>query len=518
MKNFNDFFANLLGKDGKRAVPQPHAGRRPIERVKPALGAERMAGVPYKRGDFIGKDYEVCGLLGQGGFGVVYLAYSHRGDAVFALKTFRDEYLQDTKSIEHFRKEAQVWVDLERHPHLVQAWFVDEIAGRLYIGMEYIAPDDEGVNSLEGHLERRPPDLAQSLLWAIQFCHGMEYAYSHGIRAHRDVKPANILISQGQSVKISDFGLAGVLGSARREKGISLGVQQGRVGLSCTLDGAGFGTPTHMPPEQFTNASDCDERSDIYAFGIVLYQMATAGKLPFLAPLPRDRSEEEMARFWRNMHSLHSKSPVPSVDSPLFPVIERCLRKQPGKRCQTFVELRNELEPLLRRETGEVIKPPELQELEAWEWGNKAFSVFTLGHFEEAIRCCDRALELGPREAMAWNIRGASLDSLGRLNEAVRCYDRALELDPKLAMAWFNKGLYLDRLGRLGEALRCYEKAVVLVPRDAQAWIRKASVEEKLGRRREAAHSYKRFIALAPGQYPDHLELALQRLRELGGR
>ena len=80
---------------------------------------------------------------------------------------------------------------------------------RLYIAMEYIAPNEEGLNSLEGYLQRRPPDLAQSLRWAIQVCHGMEYAYSKGVRAHRDLKPANIMISQDMTAKITDFGLAG---------------------------------------------------------------------------------------------------------------------------------------------------------------------------------------------------------------------------------------------------------------------------------------------------------------------
>jgi serine/threonine protein kinase len=170
--------------------------------------------VGYKKGDFIGPKYEVYNVLGVGGFGVVYLVYSREMKSVYALKTFRDEYLEDPQTRDRFRKEAQVWIDLERHPNLVRASFIDEISGRLFIALEYIAPDEHGLNSLEGYLRYTPPDLAQNLRWSIQFCHGMEYAYSKGIRAHRDIKPANIMISQDKAVKISDFGLAGVIGTS----------------------------------------------------------------------------------------------------------------------------------------------------------------------------------------------------------------------------------------------------------------------------------------------------------------
>jgi len=190
----NSSFGNWFGKS-KKKVSQPEAGQKPGAAPKPTPGAEHQPGAPYKKGDFIGQKYEVYGVLGMGGFGIVYLVYSHETKAVYALKTFRDQYLADQKEINRFHQEASVWVELGRHPYLVRANFVLEVTGRLYIGMEYIAPNEQGLNSLEGYLQQRPPDLAQSLRWAIQVCHGMEYACSKGVRAHRDLKPANILIS-----------------------------------------------------------------------------------------------------------------------------------------------------------------------------------------------------------------------------------------------------------------------------------------------------------------------------------
>jgi len=460
---------------------------------------KRVPGTPYKKGDFIGQKYEVYGVLGRGGFGVVYLVYSHETQSVYALKTFRDEYLADADARERFRREAGVWVELERHPYLVRASFVDEISGRLYIGLEYMAPDERGLNTLEGYLRRQPPDLAQSLRWGIQFCHGMEHAYRKGVRSHRDIKPANIMISQDRTVKITDFGLAGAVDSSGGVGGTGLSVKGGRVGFSGqTMEGAGFGTPTHMPPEQFSDASGCDERSDIYAFGVVLYQMATGGKLPFMAPLPRGSSQPEMMRYWQEMHRLHSASPVPKVDSSVYPIIQRCLDKDPAGRYQSFQELRSDLEPLLKRETQEVVRPPKGRRLEAWEWRNKGASLANLGRLEEAIRCYDRALEIDPQLVMAWNNRGVSLRRLGRPEEAIRCYDRALEIDPQHASAWINKGASLCRLGRHEEAIRCCDRALEIDPQFAMAWINKAASFSSLGRLEEAIRCCDRALEIDP--------------------
>jgi len=468
--------------------------------------SKRSSEVPYKKGDFIGQKYEVHKVLGRGGFGVVYLVYSHENKDVYALKTFRDEYLKDAETRELFRKEASVWADLERHPYLVRAYFAEEVAGRLYIAMEYIAPDEEELNSLECYLARRPPNLAQSLRWSIQFCYGMEYAYSRGIRCHRDIKPANIMISMDKTVKISDFGLAGVLGSARAISGIRLGVQQGRVGLS-TMEGKGFGTPTHMPPEQFTNAKDCDERSDIYAFGIVLYQLAMGGELPFLAPLPRDNSEEEMRRFWRAMHRLHSESPVPRLNSPLFPIIQHCLEKEPSKRYQTFKELRAVLEPLLKRQTGEAIKPPKTTELEASELSNKGTTLKNVGRVDEAIATLKRAIELDPSHANAHSNLGLAYYERGWIDQAMAEFKRAIELNPSHVYAHSNLGVAYYSKGWMDQAITEFKRAIELDPSHANAHSNLGNAYARKGWMDQAITEFKRAIELNPSHADPHFNL-----------
>jgi tetratricopeptide (TPR) repeat protein/tRNA A-37 threonylcarbamoyl transferase component Bud32 len=453
----------------------------------PASKQNLQPGAPYKKGDFIGQKYEVYGILGQGGFGIVYLVYSHETSKVYALKTFKDEYLADQEVRERFQKEAGVWVELGRHPYLVHAYFVEEISGRLYIGMEYIAPNEGGLNLLDGYLQRQLPDLAQSMCWGIQICHGMEYAYSKGVRAHRDLKPANIMITQDKTAKITDFGLAGVLTESPAMRDLGLGA----AGLSGqTMLGTGFGTPTHMAPEQFDNAALCDERSDIYSFGIMLYQMAAGGQVPFLAPLGAD--------FWQAMRQLHRESPVPRLDSPLFPIIQRCLEKSPEKRYQTFKEVRTNLEPLLLHQTGEVVIPPQLKELETWEWTNKGVSLNSLGHFEEALHCYDKALALDPHYGNAWTNKGNSLHFLGHDEDALHCYDKALEFDPHNVNAWNNKGLSLGSLGRYEEAIRCCDKALALDPHDGNAWTNKGNSLHFLGHDEDALHCYDKALEFDP--------------------
>jgi tetratricopeptide (TPR) repeat protein len=470
----------------------------------------------YKKGDVIGQKYFVHKVLGAGGFGIVYLVYSRETEVVYALKTLRDEHLQDQTTRRRFQKEAETWVNLERHPYIVRAYQVEAIGRRLFIAMEYIAPDQQGLNSLDGYLRGKPLELVQSLRWSIQFCYGMEYAYSRGVRSHRDIKPANIMIGFDGSVKISDFGLASVLDGSPEVTRIKLHIHRRVVGLpGQTLEGAACGTPTHMAPEQFTNAVGCDERSDIYSFGIVLYQMATGGKFPFLAPLPKTDAEEDAMHFWRAMHRLHSTSAVPRFKSPLFPVIHHCLEKKPAKRYQTFKELRRDLEALLKNQTGEAINPPELRELELWEWGNEGVSLEQLGHPEGAIRCFDKIIEINPLDAKTWVNKGVSLNTLGRFDEAIDCFDKGHGIAPHLTLTLEGKGYSLYSLGRVNEAVACFDKAVELNPLDALTWSNRGEILRRLDRLQEANECFDKAIELNP-KLPDAWEAKGATLSRMG--
>lgn len=460
----------------------------------------RAEGAASKKGDVIGGLYVVQGILGVGGFGVVYLVQSRESGAKHALKTLRDEYLKESETRELFRKEARVWVALDRHPNIVRAEFITELSGRLYIGMEYVEPGDKGHNSLAGYLATQPPDLAQGLRWCIQFCHGMEYARSRGIRCHRDVKPENIMITRDRTVKITDFGFAGVIENIRAGSGFP---QRRR-----SVQRSGFGTPAYMPPEQFQNASRCDERSDIYSLGIVLYQLASKGRFPFAL-----KGRHSVRNYWNDMHRLHAEARVPRLTSPLFPIIERCLQKEPNMRYQSFAELRADLDALLKSETGGVEKAGMAKGLAGWELYNKAYSLSNLGQLEEALLWYDKALEVNTHNTDAWNNKGACQHKLGRFEEAVQSFHHALACNKQNAPALRNLGSSLNALGRFAEALEALKKAASLEPSNESVWLNIGLIEERLGRHQDAVASFRSYLAKNPNGA--RIEFARQRINEL---
>ena len=466
-----------------------------VERTSANLPSDHI----YQPGDMIGQVYEVRSVLGQGGFGVVYLANVATTGKMYALKTIRDEYLADVQVKERFRKEATVWVELGRHPYLVGADGVREISGRLFIEMEYIPKNEQGLNTLSDYLKCRPPTLEQSLRWSIQVCYGMEFAYSKGIRAHRDLKPDNIMISQEGNALITDLGLASILDASPAGTGATLSMGLGNNASSGkTQMGVGLGTPLYMPPEQFENAVGCDQRSDIYSMGVILFQMANGDELPLVEIPLSGRSRAESIPLGLAMQQLNREIAIPELNSPLFPMIRRCLHKEPSRRYQHFSELRLELEALLERQCGEVFRPSQLQRLDVLELYNKASSLQDLGQYEEALRSFEVLTKFDPCQGMFWDGKGLALDYLGRHDEALRSYDQALKLDPNVWAVWSNKGNCCDSLGQHEEALHCFDKALELDPSSAKIWNNKATCLSGIGRYADAVTCYEQSLRLDP--------------------
>lgn len=456
----------------------------------------------YKKGDVIGDKYEVHSTLGNGHFGVVYLVYDREAEAVCALKTFKDEFLVDPSAWEAFQNETLLWVNLEQHPFILAAKCVAEFSGRLFVKMDYVAPDAEGRVNLHDHLRcGRPLPSERAVEWAIQFCLGMEHANAHSVKCHRDIKPANILISQGV-LKITDFGLASAAevawkGFAARQGGFLVtGGSVDGFGLSLVQSEGKMrcGTPGYMPPEVY-RGEPADVQSDIFSFGLVLWQMAAgSGSPPFVGAYRGDAEA-----YLREAYEQQMKGRVPSAGEPLSPVIERCLRPDASDRYQDFSVLRDELTFIFRKHTGRpTLQMPQVGERSAGYWSNKGAAFDVLGRHEEALGCFDRALAIDPRNALVWNHRGAALGGLGRHEEALVCYDKALEIDTRDAKAWFNKGNALADLGRMEEAILCFDKTLTIDPRDAKGWNNKGATLTDLGRHEEALGCYDKALGIDP--------------------
>lgn len=443
----------------------------------------------------IGEQYEVRRVLGgegKSGMGVVYVCYDRSAQQLYALKTFQDKYLYSDHIKESFRHEALAWVLLDSHPNIVQAVSVETLDNRLFIVLEYIEPDDAGRNTLTHYL-KYPISPVQAIEWAMQFCDGMAYAASQGVTPHRDIKPDNIMITRDGTLKITDFGLARFWEGTLR---------------SYDMDGypasSMAGTCPWMAPEQFDGISDL--RSDIYSFGIILYQMANGGKPPFTA----DSLE--------GYRQAHKEASIPRLYSRQFRIINKCLKKTPEKRYDDFRSLRADLGKLYRAWTG--IAPPhpsDRVEPGIWEYNNKGLALYNVGLVDEAIWVYRKALRSNPvfidshkaRLATIHNNLGVAYDARGEVDMAISEYKEALRLDPDLADAHNNLGTALRAKGLLGEAMREYRIALKLKPEHAMARHNLGLLYACMDKYEDAIREYREAIRLKPGFVEARINLGL---------
>ena len=295
-------------------------------------------------GDKLGP-YEILAPIGAGGMGEVYKARDTRLDRIVALKVSKSEFS------ERFEREARA-ISALNHSHICQLYDL----GPNYLVMEYI-----GGAPLKG-----PLPLKKALEYAEQIASALDAAHSKKI-THRDLKPANILVTK-QGVKLLDFGLAKI------EK--PLAVDQETMTMGLTMKGQILGTLLYMSPEQ-VNGQEADARSDIFSFGLVLYEMLT-GKRAFEGSTPASVIGAILER------------PAPSIADiaprTLDGILLRCLEKNPENRWQTARDLHAALE-LLGRATSPAVAPPPPPTRLAWlvaAVATLALTALAFFHFREA--------------------------------------------------------------------------------------------------------------------------------------
>jgi eukaryotic-like serine/threonine-protein kinase len=278
--------------------------------------------------------YQILEKLGGGGMGVVYKAKDIKLHRFVALKFLPDALAKEHAALERFQREAEAASALN-HPNICTIHDFSEISGQQFMVMEFL----DGV-TLKHHIEAKPLSLEEVLDLGIQIVNALDLAHAHGI-IHRDIKPANIFVTRRGQAKILDFGLAKLLTgpSSSTYSSPTAGLEE-----SLSAPGVIMGTVAYMSPEQ-VRGEELDARTDLFSFGLVLYEMAT-GRQAFTGNTPGVIIEAIL-----NSAPIAAGRVNPELPSKLEEIINKAVEKDCKLRSQSAAEVRTDLQRL-RRDMG----------------------------------------------------------------------------------------------------------------------------------------------------------------------
>jgi serine/threonine protein kinase/Tfp pilus assembly protein PilF len=451
----------------------------------------------FRVGSVIDDRYQIRRLLGQGGFGSVFLVEGVPDGELYALKTLTENPSTRLEEAQGFAREAKAWLDLENHPFIVHLHNTYHVNGRLTVLMEYVPADTEGRVTLHDHIaspHEQHIDDRQIGQWAIEFCHAMEHATTKGLRAHRDIKPQNLLIDSNGFLKVSDFGLA-VTAAPRAMENPTVDPTD-RASQFLTQDGRGYcGTVGFIAPE-LAEGKPASCASDMYSFGVTLWQMcARSADLPY-----RARYQGDLRKFQQQVYEEQRAARWGPLDSIYADVIKRCLNPDPSARYATYKQLREDVRAATKRAglrvTDFIINAEGL--LRFADLVNKGASFSALGDYDKALRFQGRAVELEPDSFAARVNRGNTFSRMGKPHLALADYNIAVTLAPYDELALINRSDCHLELNDLKSALHDIDAVLLRNRSSTRALWRRAFILGPMGRIDDATADIRTAVLLEP--------------------
>lgn len=434
-------------------------GPRPTDLEEP-VAAPRARPVPAVRewqvGDVVLDLYEVTAVLGEGGMGRVYRV-RHRGwDVDLAVKTPLGTVLQAAGGADNFEREAETWVNLGLHPHTVSCYYVRRVDGIPRVFAEFV----DGGSLYEWIRDGRLRSVDQILDVAIQFAWGLHYAHDQGL-VHRDVKPANLMLTTDGAAKVTDFGLTRARAMAEGAVG-----GDGRAGQTLMVAGGLGGTPAYMSPEQ-SAARDLTRRTDLWSWALCVLEMFQGQRTwEFGVAAP------EVLRSYLAQGSVVPG--LPHMPPLVADLLKRCFLEDPDARPRSLWEAATVLYTAYEAATGHAYPRPEPQAGKdtADSLNNRAVSLLDLGREAEADPLWGRALRSQPHHLEAtynqalrdWQAgRASDEEMLTRMSEAGKTHAASPRVRHLMGRLHFAVGDY-------GPAARAFEEAVAAGVRSTEAY------------------------------------------------
>ena len=443
--------------------------------------------------------YEVLGELGHGAMGVVYRARDPIINRLVALKTITTGVADDPAMLQRFYREAQSAGGLQ-HPNIVTIYDMGEASELPYIAMELV--DGENLEQLIARRSACPITL--KLSYAMQACRAFDYAHKRGI-VHRDIKPGNVMVSKDGNVKVVDFGIARVLETSRTQTGMLIG------------------TFAYMSPEQY-HGEHADERSDIWSFGVLFYELLTYQK-PFTGSTPASL-----------MHNICNAQPaalkglLPECPGELDIAVSKMLQKSPSDRYPSMEDVLLDLEPIWKALRSQSVADlldetrrlfDERRFTDARDLARQAVQLESSN--QQARTLLDKANAeirrlLNRPKAQQLVEKGQALLGEKKLQEAKVAAEQALQLDSSFTPAEeLQRGVEreLDRARLLAEWLETAKQNLAEgLPDEAEIQLAKVLNAEPSNAQAEVLHQ-KALQEIADREKARYLLQGLQRAREL---